>query len=186
MTPILGILASGISGNLWAPGKDFDSIATATGTGASGTITFSSIPQTYRHLQLRITGRGSTGATGIYFQFNGDTAANYAQHYLYADGASVSAGAFTSTATPILSYLAPSTASASVYSANVVDILDYTNANKNKTTRALNGYDNNGSGFVQFTSGLWQSTAAITSITLVNSPSGNYATSTQFALYGIK
>ena len=165
---------------------DYESIATATGTGSSGTITFSSIPSTYQHLQLRIIGRGSTGATGIYYQFNGDTAANYAQHYLYGDGASVSAGAFTSTATPILSYLAPSTASANVYSANVVDILDYANTNKNKTIRALCAYDNNGSGFVQFTSGLWQSTSAINSITLVNSPSGNYSTLTQFALYGIK
>jgi hypothetical protein len=55
MTPILGILASGMSGNLWAPGKDFDSIATTTvGAGGASTITFSSIPSTYRHLQIRL------------------------------------------------------------------------------------------------------------------------------------
>jgi hypothetical protein len=44
MTPMLGIMASGISGNLWAPGKDYDSIATTTvGGGGAASITFSSM-----------------------------------------------------------------------------------------------------------------------------------------------
>jgi len=32
----------------------YESIASATGTGSSNTITLSSIPSTYKHLQLRI------------------------------------------------------------------------------------------------------------------------------------
>ena len=32
--------------------SSFESIATATGTGSSGVITFSSIPSTYKHLQI--------------------------------------------------------------------------------------------------------------------------------------
>ena len=53
MTPILGIMASAISGNLWAPGKDYDSIATTTLGSSTASVTFSSIPSTYRYLQIR-------------------------------------------------------------------------------------------------------------------------------------
>jgi predicted patatin/cPLA2 family phospholipase len=74
---------------------------------------------------------------------------------------------------------------ANIFGAGVIDILDYANTNKYKTVRALSGHDNNGSGYVNFESGLWMSTSAITSIKLFTA--GNvYAQYTQFALYGIK
>ena len=58
----------------------FDSIASATGTGSSGTITFSSIPQTYKHLQIRGIGRLDvvTGGVSTRIRLNGDTTSNYA------------------------------------------------------------------------------------------------------------
>jgi hypothetical protein len=71
------------------------------------------------------------------------------------------------------------------YSANVIDILDYTNTNKYKTSRSLQGYDLNGSGIVSFVSQLWLNTAAITSITF-NDRGSAFQAGTQYALYGIK
>jgi len=77
------------------------------------------------------------------------------------------------------------TNTASVFAAYVIDILDYANTNKYKTSRNLAGYDNNSGGRVSLNSGNWRNTNAITSITLT-CRSDNFQQYSQFALYGIK
>lgn len=185
--PMLGIMASQISGHLWAPSGAYDSIATVTvGSGGSATITFSSIPSTYTHLQVRLFARGTAANVqgGVTLQFNGDTTAtNYYSHYMQADGSTVAAGA---NANASIHYdISGANATASVFGALIFDILDYANTSKYKTSRVLGGIDNNGSGRMNLTSGLWSSTAAITSIVLAPY-SGNFAQYTSAALYGIK
>ena len=72
-----------------------------------------------------------------------------------------------------------------VYPTNfIIDILDYANTSKYKTVRIALGSDRNGSGEVGLFSGLWQSTAAVTTIAI--NCGQNYTTTSQFALYGIK
>jgi hypothetical protein len=78
------------------------------------------------------------------------------------------------------------TASANVFGVGITDVLDYTNTNKNKVLRNLGGVDNNGSGRVAMTSGMWLNTNAITSITLVPSVGTSFNEYSQFALYGIQ
>ena len=56
----------------------------------------------------------------------------------------------------------------STFGTFIIDILDYANTNKYKTTRALAGYDGNGSGGPSLDSGNWRNTNAITSIKLFN------------------
>jgi len=159
----------------------YDSIASASGTGSSGTITFTSIPQTYTHLQLRVYGGVATTATSSSnLQFNNDsTAANYATHFLYGNGASAAAGG--GVATPYGIYVNGISSAPSV---TIIDILDYTNTNKNKVSRSLNAYEANGSGVVNLLSGLWLSTVAITRLDIVAGQ--NWGTYSKFALYGIK
>lgn len=181
-------IQQGLIGSLNAAVGDFESIATATGTGSSGTITFSSIPSTYTHLQLRTISRGSASANDAYFaNFNSDSGGNYYQiHVLYGNG--TAAGAFSSgaSATKIqLSDIVGSSATANTYATSITDILDYANTNKYKTVRTLYGFDTNGAGTVALSSGLWMSTSAITSLVLTTS-SGNFATNSHFALYGLK
>ena len=187
--PNLGIIASSISGNLWAPGKDFDSIATVTLATSTTTITFSSIPATYRHLQIRGIARatGSFTNTDGLIRFNSDTGANYAHHALYGDGATASATAGTSTTSGRFARNAQiaNSSTASVFTGFVIDLLDYANTSKYKTLRTLVGYDANGSGVAELESSLWQSTSAVTQIDLTTD-GGNFAQYTQFALYGIK
>lgn len=194
MTPILGILASGISGNLWAPSKDYDSIATTTLATSTATITFSSIPSTYKHLQLRVLAKGafvSNDRAAFKLQFNGDTASNYNTHNLMGDGASVSAGSSGSQTymfgNPNSEFPSSSASvNASMFGVAVIDFLDYTDTNKFTTGRFLSGWDNNSTlGRVIFQSGLWRSTSAVTSIS-ITSDLGNWAQYSQFALYGIK
>lgn len=177
-----------LGGNAYYVPPSFDSIATANGTGSSGVITFSSIPSTYKHLQLRAivrnTGSGSNEQT-LLITTNSDTGANYATHRLAGNGSTAYAQAYTS-GTAIAPYFNPENGTTSnTYGTCIIDLLDYANTSKNKTFRILGGVDFNGSGTVGLVSGAWFNTNAITSITLT-SGGGNWTTATQFALYGIK
>jgi hypothetical protein len=187
MSPILGIYASQITGKLSTLTGSYDSIQTTTvGSGGTASVTFSSIPSTYTHLQLRYMGK-STDTSGnwaaVQIRLNSDTGNNYATHALYGDGASAAAAASTSYS----GHLFYSGRSTLQVGAAIIDILDYTNTNKNTTIRTLAGVDNNGSGIVDLASGLWMNTAAITSITF-NSFGGSplFSEYSSFALYGIK
>jgi hypothetical protein len=191
VSPILGIYASQISGHLWAPSGAYDSIATAT-VGTSGVVEFTSIPSTYKHLQIRAINRNDSGSTNVSDLLmrlgsanSPDTGTNYSQHQLTGDGATASAGGSASTSSI---YVAPSPRNgngASIFGVFVLDILDYTDTNKYKTVRCLSGDNRNGSGDVVFTSGNWRNTAAINYVRLYIS-SVSFVSGTEFALYGIK
>lgn len=177
--PILGILASSTR----VAAGDFESIATVTvGSGGAADVEFTSISATYTHLQIRAIAPGSNDSD-IWMRFNSDTGSNYAAHRIYGDGSSVSAGANT-TSTKI-DTAARTSGSSSIPAPAVIDILDYANTNKYKTSRSLFGWDNNGSGYIMFSSGLWMSTSAITSIKLFPQV-GSFQQYSHFALYGIK
>jgi len=178
---IAGVLAPYVA----TPTGDFESIqTTVVGAGGASSITFSSIPSTYKNLQIRaiLRSAGASNASSS-MQFNGDTAANYSSHSLTGDGASASAGASVS-ASNIggVQYWT----NTSLFSTEIIDILDYANTNKYKTTRMLAGVDGNGSGYVTLTSGNWRSTAAISSIVINVQGANNFAQYSSFALYGIK
>jgi hypothetical protein len=185
MAPILGIYASQISGHLFAPSGAYDSIATVSGTGSSGTITFSSIPQNYTHLEIRQISRVTVASSDCNIRFNGDTSTNYSWHRLMGNGSAASAAAGVSNSYIELPATAYSSLLANAYGSSVTSILDYANTNKFKTVRSLGGFEDNSSGLVLFCSGNWRSTSAVTSISLITG-SGSWTTDTQFALYGIK
>jgi len=157
---------------------DYESIATVTG--ASSYLEFTSIPQTYKHLQLRGSIRAAvTGATGLVF-FNSDlTETNYYSHFLVGNGTAASAAAYNNP------YSWSYHDGANIFTAVVIDIFDYTNTNKYKTTRTLRGWDANGSGNVSLESELWKNTAAISSIRFTPSSPSTIATYSTLSLYGI-
>lgn len=181
MSPILGIWASAKSPAIFA--NSYESIATTTvGAGGSSTVTFSSIPSTYTHLQLRFSATMAADAN-IRHYVNGDTSANKVAHELVAYGNSgPNAGASTGESQPVLSV------GQNTYPAvAVVDFLDYTNTNKYKVWRVLTGTDSNITNLarIYFKSILWMSTSSITSITLV-ADGTTFNQYSKFALYGIK
>jgi hypothetical protein len=183
--PILGVIASQISGHLYT--NSYNSIATVTvGSGGSSSITFSSIPQGYTHLQVRAFQLGTGTGTGTTMQVgNGtiDTGSNYSSHWLYGSGTAANASASVS-GTNWNYYYVVGNSSTSNPEVEIWDILDYANTNKYKTSRCLAGVDNNGSGEVFFTSGLWQNTASINTIK-INATVNNFAQYSSFALYGV-
>ena len=178
MSPILGIIAS----SKFAAAGDFESIATVSvGSGGSATITFSSIPATFAHLQIRATLKQSIGSAA-YARFNSDTGSNYARHRLIGTGAS--AGAYgEASQNKVQINTSQGYPSFGVF---IMDILDYANTNKYKTERHLFGLDENGSGQIGLETNLWQSTSAITQIEFISPNGGNYSEYSSFALYGIR
>ena len=160
--------------------SSFESIATVTvGVGGTSSISFSSIPSTFKHLQIRTMSIASSGLTIQVGNGSVDTGSNYAWHQLYGTGSgSPAANAGTTQTFGYIAY-ADSTTAPTVA---VTDLLDYQNSNKYKTLRSLAGHDRNGAGFVNLFSGLWQSSSSINTITI----SGTFSQYSQFALYGIK
>jgi hypothetical protein len=184
--PILGILASSrlVSSN------SYESISTVTvGSGGQATITFSSIPSTYKHLQVRMIAKTDRALNrdSVLVTFNSDTTAKYTRHGIYGDGSSVATESTSAFTTSMVTYRASGNTSASnIFGAIILDFLDYSNTTTNKTMRTLGGVDLNGAGEINFYSGMYASTAAINSISFVPGVGTNFLQYSQFALYGIK
>lgn len=193
MSPIIsarGGLSSRAYGQFTAAGSltSYESIATVTvGSGGTTPITFTSIPSTYKHLQLRGIARTTT-AERINLIFNSDTGSNYSMHRLVGNGSAASASAQTSQAAIwVGSGYDGVSQTADTFTAFIIDILDYTSTTKTKTLRAFDGLDKNGSGGIELSSGGWFKTPeAITSISMSIQSGTSFAQYTHFALYGIK
>jgi len=187
---LLNIIAGSLSAGVAPVTGSYESIATVTvGSGGSSSISFTSIPSTFTHLQIRYIARGTSSSAGqdSLVRFNGDTGSNYSWHLLYGDGATVVANSSANATSMYIDALRAGGTAANIFTVGVVDILDYANTSKYKTIRTLSGDDINSSSFhmIGLWSGNWRSTSAISSITIFPDFQ-NYAEYTQFALYGIK
>jgi len=168
-----------------------EAIATTYLEAAAASVTFSSLGS-YEHLQIRVSGRHNSsggGGSSIYIRFNGDTGSNYSTHSMQAyNNANSGADAYTGQAFVYAGgrITGPLTPAAANYGVTVIDILDYRNANKNTTMKQMSGvvYDYESNSYVWFSSALWDSTAAVTSI-LLYPPSGSFERGTEMTLYGL-
>ena len=147
--------------------SSYESIATVTLGSSASTITFSSIPSTYKSLQLRFMNVGN-GAANAYMRVNGDSNANnYPAHILRGTGSSASATGYAGGSYGDGFFLLESTV-ATYPSVVIADILDYASTSKNKTARVFSGTDNNSTGgTVWLASGLWLNTNAITTLMIM-------------------
>ena len=176
-------LAGNTAYSPFAPAS-YESIATVTvGSGGASEINFTSIPSTYTHLQVRGIQLTSGGNWGLRLQVNSDTGNNYATHRVGSFGTGTFADSAANNSFINIGLAGTVT---STFGGTVVDILDYANTNKFKTVRSLNGFNENGSGYVIFNSGLWRNTNAITSLKFLLQSSGTFIQYSQFALYGVK
>jgi len=173
-----------LAGNTVFSPNSFESIATySVGSGGSSTITFSSIPSTYEHLQIRFSAKTPNG-DWVIMRCNGITASgNYTGHRLQGNGSTVTADYLGAFSTSFIFCSLTSASGNTGSNVGVIDILDYKNTNKYKTVRILGGQDENGSGFITYNSGLFLSTNAISSISFEVTTYQQYS---HFALYGIK
>lgn len=185
----MGILAASGAGAL-PPAYDLISTSLISTTTAS--VTFSSLPTEYTHLQIRWTGRSSRvdyqDQTAI--RLNGITTNTYYSHILRGNGSQV-----TSSYQDIFNIIFPtngfdlfaSQESSNLFGGGIIDILDFNSSTKRKTVRMLSGI----AGGTQareiiLTSGInSSSTAALTSITFFPR-NGSWLSGSRISIYGIK
>jgi hypothetical protein len=175
--------------------NSYESIATQSVTTSGVTsVSFTSIPQTYTHLQIRASIRSNSVAAYdafyIYNLNNAGGSSQMANHYIYGTGSAVGVGAYTNQSNAQMGFIPAANTLASNFGAGIVDILDYTSTNKAKTLRSFTGYDDNGnttgSAFVTISSAYSAQlgTSAVTNLTfLINN---SFAIGSKFALYGVR
>ena len=190
---MIGNQIAGLYGSPYvAPTGNFESISTVTLSSSATSMEFSSIPNTYKHLQIRWLVRSTTGGTAqdeVQLRMgNGsiDTAGNYSYSFIYGNGGSA-VGSYQDNQGQIRAGFAPrASATANAFGVAIVDVLDYANVNKYKSIRSIAGADlNDTNGLASFCTGGWRSTSAVTNIRITPESGNSFPQYSQFALYGI-
>ena len=154
------------------PTPTYDLIASNVLSSSASSVTFSSIPATYRDL-IVIAEEDSTNAAGtLELRFNGDTGANYPWVWMRGSGTAASS---TTGPGPFIGYTGYNNTS----SFNIIHIMDYSATDKHKSyllRQEIAGFH------TVALAGGWANTAAITSITLAAT---TLASGSTFYLYGI-
>lgn len=180
-------------GNTYYVPPSYESIATVTvGAGGAANVEFTSIPATFKHLQIRAIAKSARTDSPIatyVVRLNSDGSPIYSYHRLTGSGSAAGAsGGGANTDGFFYSMAASQTVSSSTFGVAIFDILDYATSNKNRVLRFLGGSDGNGSstGFISLGGVGYFSTNAISSIKFSIDGGSNFTQYTQFALYGIK
>jgi hypothetical protein len=179
----LGILSQGGP----AGGGAFELIQTQILATTTTAVTLSSIPTTFKHLQIRITSRNTTAAASqaITLRMNGDTGSNYAFFHMRGNGFNGVAATSSSQTSMTIGRSPGSTEAANIFAVALVDILDYGNTNKTKSVRSV-GARYSSETQIEQVGAHWNSTSAITSIEVADrAGSTSFAAGTRISLYGI-
>lgn len=166
----------------------FESIETVSISSNTLTVTFTSIPQTYKHLQIRISSRCTRAAetANLNINFGNDYNNRYYNSEIIADGTTASSSSSTLGSTMNIGRSPGTLTNSSLFIPNIIDIYDYTNTNNKKSARGMFGYDSNTVGNISVRYGLYNQVGAITRIDLTSASSSSFVSGSVFALYGIK
>lgn len=170
--------------------KTYTLIEAETLTATAASVTFSSIPQTYTDLILKISARStSTAGSDIYanlkIQFNSDTGNNYNGILTFGTGTTTGSGSYASQSGNLFSYANGNVTTASTFSNGEIYIPNYTGSNQKVSSVDCVIENNATTGFVEFAAERWTGTSAITTIDVV-SLYGSHTADSNFYLYGIK
>jgi len=154
------------------------------------TVTFTSIPATYEHLQLRVSTHDqyATNTDQLYVRLNNDSGSNYSNHWMQGySGSGVGATASTGDSYAKWGDAVGGNNAATEYSNSVIDILDYANTNKNTTVQYFSGSvpSLSAASTVKLGSSLWDATSAVNEIYVyvINTPA--FQRGTEMTLYGL-
>jgi len=156
------------------PTPTYTPLATVTLGSTASSVTFSSIPATYRDLILIIEGKKASTARDVYVTFNDDTNnSNYPRVLMYGTGSSAASAANN--------YRGIGNASPAGV-VNRIQIMDYSATDKHTTS--LVRWDDAGSNTVAV-AGRWANTAAINKIQLSLDDASNFSSGSTFNLFGV-
>ena len=163
-------------------------IADVTVASPQATIDFSSIPQGYTDLVLVLSSRdsisGASPGQGA-IRFNGDSGNNYSRRFLRGNGSTVDSSSSTGVSAIILRVMQPNGATANVFGSMTMYIPNYTGSNY-KSLSIDNITENNATeAHAELNAGIWNSTSAITSMSILSASGASMLTNSTFTLYGV-
>jgi hypothetical protein len=159
------------------PTATYIALANVTLSTSDSSITFSSIPNTYRDLVIVVTG-STTANADLGFRLNSDSGANYSFVYMGGNGSTTLSGSATGQTQVVLdAYFWRSTE----ISTCIAHIMDYSATDKHKTILSRN---NVAGGGTDAFANRYASTSAITSVEVRN-PAQSFASGTTITMYGI-
>jgi hypothetical protein len=166
-------------------GKTYTPLARTTLSSAAATVVFSNISGVYTDLVLVINGGTLSQGDNVWLRFNSDSGSNYSVTELRGNGSSASSARASNQTVAYLQYnIGGGTDLGQNYIAN---IMNYSNTTTNKTVISRANQPNGSTSYpgVGAYVNLWRNTAAITSITIGRTGSGDLALGSTFTLYGI-
>ena len=159
--------------------KTYEPIATTTLGSAAASVTFSTISGAYTDLVLVMSIRGSSDIeSDIGMQLNSDTGSNYSMTRIYGQA---SVGTDRNSNSTSINF---GRQGGDLFALNIMHLMDYANTTTYKTILNRSGHAGTSS-IVLANVGLWRNTAAISTITLIQTGAQNYKAGCTFTLYGI-
>jgi hypothetical protein len=149
-------------------------LATITLGSAQSSVTFGSIPTTYRDLVLVINGTMSANSY-IGAQFNSDNGSNYSGIRMYGDGSNPYSSTLSTTYAWFNDFFTNR-------STTIAQVMDYSASDKHKTVLVRQGSAGNVAGAV---ASRWANNAAVTSMKIVCEAGKTFSIGTTLNLYGI-
>jgi hypothetical protein len=142
------------------PTPTYDLLASNVLSSNASSVTFSSIPATYRDLVLVVTAKITVGTGGASMRFNADSGSNYNMVTMEGTGSATQSGSGSG-----YNALYVNLNNGELYTGptvSIIQIMDYSATNKHKSTlHRANGLSSTSVGA---TAGRWASTSAINSI----------------------
>lgn len=154
----------------------YEPIATTTLSTTATSVTFSSIPGTYTDLVIASAIISNSTSNDTKVQFNNDTNSNYSMTRMYGEASAASDRSTNATSM----HLGRNSTTATP---NIFHIMNYSNTTTYKTALGRSGF---ATGIVLANVGLWRSTSAITSVTILITGGDTFSANSTFTIYGIK
>lgn len=158
------------------------------GSGGVSSISFTSIPQTYTDLVVKISARDARAvvASSIVLQINGSTASSGSYRRIYGDGAAAFSDSSTGETTVQSGHSDGNSATASTFGSVEIYIPNYAGTTYNKSFSSDGVAETNGTTtYISMVAGLWANTAAITQITIKPATAVNFLQYSTATLYGV-
>ena len=155
------------------PVSTYVALATTTASGGETSITFSSIPATYRDLVLVSYHQTSSDGPCL-VRFNSDTGSNYTRVSMLGDGSNDFSETSTTTGIRV------SQTGVDIDNTIIMQIMDYSATDKHTTT--LNRWSRPEL-YVFADAARWANTSAINTVAIV--PTGSFNAGSTFSLFGI-
>jgi hypothetical protein len=159
------------------PTPTYRPLATVTLGSTAASVTFSSIPATYRDLIVVLNGTGvSSGVFGLLGRLNGDTGSNYSTVRMFGTGS----GSGTSDSSSGTTFTAGAVSDSTINTV-IIQVMDYSATDKHKTILTRNS---SSASSVNAHAARYASTSAITSITVLGDTT-SLAVGYTASLYGV-